>query len=175
MKIEYHSRLVPEFVVDPNRGRHWRLVAPFEFSVDGLNFIVPSDFWTDFASVPRFLWPVVSPYDLGVGPIPHDFGYFTGHANKEWWDLVLLACMERDKIAGWKAQAAYRAVSWFWGSVWRGYRRQNSKHVLTTNRLNQMEVLNWGLRHHAGGSSSPEKLSGEQAAWLGAVTVATGV
>ena len=174
MDIVYHSMLVPEFVVDPDKGRHWRLTRPFEFSVDGERFVVPQNFWTDFASVPRFLWPVISPYDLGVGPIPHDFGYFTGYANKAYWDLVLLACMEHDKIAGWKAQAAYRAVSWFGGSVWKGYRERNSKHVLARNRLNQMEVLNWGLRHHVGPSASPMKLSDDRAAWLGTVTVLTG-
>lgn len=173
MDIEYKSPLVPEFVSSLNLGRHWRLTKPFEFSVDGNQFAVPPDFWTDFASVPRMLWPLISPYDLGVGPIPHDFGYFTGYANKDYWDLVLLACMEKDRIAGWKRQSAYRAVQWFGGGVWNRYRKENKRMILSDGVPDQHVILNWGLRHHVRQDLEALKLDKKQSAWLGLVTIQT--
>lgn len=124
MQIEYHSKLRVDFSVNPNKGRRWQLIEPFSFSVDSQEFTVPVGFWTDFASVPRIIWPIISPYELGYGPIPHDFGYFTGIGNKDYWDLVLLSCMELDKIKEWRRNAAYRAVQWFAGGVWNKYRSQ---------------------------------------------------
>jgi hypothetical protein len=42
----------------------------------GLMLIVPRGFETDLASVPRWLWPILSPFgDLRYGGIIHDFGY----------------------------------------------------------------------------------------------------
>lgn len=124
MKIEYLSDLDARFHVKADRGRRWRLIAPFIFSVDGERFEVPVYFWTDFASIPRLIWPVISPYDLGDGPVPHDFGYFTGLKDKRFWDEVLRACMELDGIPSWKRRAAYRAVDLFGGRTWNNYRKQ---------------------------------------------------
>ena len=147
MKIEYLTPLRPEFVVNPYRGRRWRLVEPFEFLIDGKHFVAPMDFWTDFASVPRLLWPIISPYDLGVGPVPHDLGYFTGYRSKAFWDEVLWACMEKDGIPAWKRKAAYQAVSWCGWGAWNGYRRKAGTYVM--GRVwpgTKMEVVGWGER-----------------------------
>ena len=174
MNIEYKTPLVPEFISSPNRGRHWRLTKPFEFSVDGFPFVIPVDFWTDFASVPRPIWPIISPYDLGVGPIPHDFGYFTGYTNKTYWDLVFLACMEKDQIPNWKRQSAYKAIRWFGGSVWERYRKENHRMILSRGLVgNKREIVNWGLRHHVRPDSEYLKLNQSQADWLGMITVQT--
>jgi hypothetical protein len=149
MLIEYHSKLQPEFMINPSKGRRWRIdQPPFEFSVDGVRFVTPSGFWTDFASVPRIIWPVISPYDLGVGPVPHDLGYFTGYKNKAYWDSVFLACMEKDGIADWKTSAAYFAVSWLAGSVWDSYRKRSSQYFLVSEETaagTQMVVSNWAV------------------------------
>lgn len=144
MIIQYHSKLKTEFSTVPNGNRRCPLVEPFEFSVDSARFVVPAGFWTDFASVPRLLWPIISPYDLGIGPVPHDFGYFTGHANRAYWDMVLLACMEKDKIAGWKRSAAYRAVDLFAGSVWTRYRKENvNQQLFTIATTRKLEIIGW--------------------------------
>lgn len=147
MLIEYHSKLLTEFHVNSDKGRRWTLTAPFSFSVDGQEYIVPINFWTDFASVPRFVWPVISPYDLGVGPIPHDFGYFTGYKNKAYWDKVLLACAEKDRIAAWRRVSAFYAVDWFGGSTWDRYRKDNTSHQLIRVITSRKMVLpNWDYR-----------------------------
>lgn len=173
MQIEYHSQLIPEFVVYPNQKTYWRLVRPFEFSVDGERFSAPVDFRTDFASVPRLLWPILSPYDLGVGPIPHDLGYFAGFANKEYWDLVFLACMEKDNIPKWKREAAYRAVQWFGGSTWDRYRRANRRMEFCRGLDEWNKISNWGSRHYVRQDLESRDISSQQAAWLGNITVCT--
>ena len=117
-KVDYLSPLRPEFFVQPNGNDHWRLAEPFRFQVDGRSWEAPRGMWTDFASVPRFLWAVISPYELGCGPIAHDAGYRHKWESKEYWDKVFLACMERDGIPAWKREAAYYAVVWFGQSAW---------------------------------------------------------
>jgi len=129
MQVEYLSKLQPEFAVTPNGHDHWILVEPFQFSVDGVSFTVPTGFWTDFASVPRILWPIISPYDLGVGCIPHDFGYYCGPGTREFWDSVFLACMRKDGITAWKRFAAYQAVRRFGKPIWDSHRSQSLRSI----------------------------------------------
>ena len=126
MRVEYLTELDARFHVKADCGRRWRLIEPFIFTVDGERFEAPAYFWTDFASIPRFIWPIISPYELGKGPIPHDFGYFTGLKTKAFWDEVLRACMEFDRIPAWKRRSAYRAVDLFGGPTWNRYRKQGA-------------------------------------------------
>ena len=85
MIVEYKNFLDVRFS-KPDQQKQWQVLTPFVFVVDGVEYVVPEAFWTDFASVPRVVWNIISPYDLGYGPIPHDFGYFTGIKNQEFWD-----------------------------------------------------------------------------------------
>lgn len=146
MDVQYLSQLVSEFCYSPYRHKRWQLAQPFKFSVDGQVFVIPAGFWTDFASVPRVLWSLISPYDLGIGPVPHDFGYFIGYRDKSYWDLVFQACMEKDQVERWKRNAAYIAVDWFGWSAWKQYRKANTKHQLhRVGSTRQMEVISWSV------------------------------
>jgi hypothetical protein len=118
VRVEYLSPLRPEFHVGTNNRDRWSLAEPFQFKVDDKVYEVPAGFYTDFASVPRFVWPIISPYELGVGCIPHDFGYDSHEGEKSYWDTVFLACMIKDNIPSWKRQVAYYAVSWFGEIAW---------------------------------------------------------
>lgn len=117
-QVEYLSPLRPEFHVGVDRKDTWVLAEPFRFKVDDKTYEVHIGFSTDFASVPRFVWPIISPYELGVGCIPHDYGYATHDGDKDFWDSVFLICMEKDGIPLWKRQAAYYSVSWFGQHAW---------------------------------------------------------
>jgi len=47
---------------------------------DGTEIVIPKGFITDFASIPRVLWPIIEPDGpLCVGSILHDFGYQHGY------------------------------------------------------------------------------------------------
>lgn len=117
MKVDYLTPLRVQFYATAGRDQ-WQLTDPFKFKVDAVEYEIPSGFWTDFASVPQALWSVISPYDLGVGPIPHDAGYRLFKGDKAYWDDVFLSCMRRDRVSLWKRLAAYQAVSWFGSHAW---------------------------------------------------------
>jgi len=121
-EIKYLSPLRPDFLPVPIDKCHWRIVIPFRFSIDEKVFETSPDMLTDFASVPRMVWLVMNPYELGVGPVPHDMGYQTGAESKEFWDSVFEACMLNDFVPAWKRVAAYQAVSLFGGPSWNEYR-----------------------------------------------------
>ncbi len=56
----------------------------------GLQVVVPKGFVTDGASIPRLLWPLISPFGpLLEGAILHDFGYQHGY---------LLAAADDDQV-----------------------------------------------------------------------------
>lgn len=126
MRIEYKSELDLRFSTKTDKGQHWSLLRPFIFFVEEKKFEVPANFWTDFASIPRIIWPIISPYDIGKGPIPHDFGYFTGLETKEYWDQIIIDCMALESIATWKQKVVFRAVDILGGKVWNEYRAQGT-------------------------------------------------
>jgi hypothetical protein len=131
MRIEFLSELDVRYHTNPDSGRRWTLQAPLMVRVDGFEIAVPVGFWTDFASVPRFIWPIISPYDLGRAPVLHDFMYFIGyHRDKGYADEAFREGMIAEGVVVWKRVAAYLAVSWFAGRVWDRYRRENQTYRL---------------------------------------------
>ena len=61
--------------------RKWELTNNYVLSIPWLDIliIVPRGFTFDFASVPRFAWPILSPIGvLLLASVPHDFGYRYG-------------------------------------------------------------------------------------------------
>lgn len=84
--------------------------------------VVPSKFVCDLASVPRVVWWLISPSDLGeIGPLLHDWIY--RHAGKingceaytrEETDALFNEAMETDNVQPWKRKLAVAAVK-RWG------------------------------------------------------------
>jgi hypothetical protein len=111
--------------------------------IGSLQLVVPRGFWTDFASVPSMIWPIMNPYDLGRAPVLHDFLYFTGYdGDRKVCDNAFLAGMEVDNIAYWKRKAAYWAVRMFGGPVWGRYRAENKKYKLVMVER-AFRITNW--------------------------------
>jgi hypothetical protein len=135
MRIERLTELDCRFHTNGQGGtrRRWELIAPFRFVVHAPDYHrepraweIPPRFYTDFASIPRVVWPIVGPDELGFGPVPHDAGYYFGWEIKSYWDEVFLACMEADRIDPWKRVAAYEAVVRFGHKAWNDYRLQGT-------------------------------------------------
>ena len=101
--------------------------------------IVPADFEIDMASVPRIVWPLISPFDLGNAAIPHDWFYHHSgaipagshqiHTGTEWvdqlkpWsrqdaDKLFARQMRETGVSKWRRRAAYRAVRLFGRGSW---------------------------------------------------------
>jgi len=58
--------------------RHWEVVEDYYMHIPwlGITIFIPEGFDTDFASVPRVFWPILSPTGvLLMGSLPHDMGY----------------------------------------------------------------------------------------------------
>ena len=143
MRVEYFSDLLTRYIPEPGRRDRWELHEPFLFAVDGVDYVVPRGFYTDFASVPRIFHPIINPYELGCGPIPHDFGYFSGLGTQSYWDEVFDECMYMDNVPWWKRRVAYNAVRSFGWIVYRRYREQNKKYALHMACSGRYEIEGW--------------------------------
>jgi hypothetical protein len=114
---------------------------PIQFEFDGRlwRFWIPVGFVYDVASIPRILWPIVSPLELGFkAPAAHDFllmmegkvaveqwsthyqkwrpNHATRAFGREEIDKMFCVLMRAEEIPRWKRRSAYRAVR-FWGWI----------------------------------------------------------
>lgn len=106
-----HISKVPILAQDQKDPTQWILVRDFKFNRDSIELIIPKGFKTDFASVPRLFWNIISPTELGdIGPIKHDWTYRTGYGTRLEADNIFLDDMKADGIAYWKRYSAYWAV-----------------------------------------------------------------
>ena len=90
-------------------------------------YFIPRGFVTDFASVPRALWWLVSPTDYSVlrASLLHDYLYRTGHRiDRKRADRLFYRKLIEDGTPRWKARLMYWAVRLFARRVWEGYRRK---------------------------------------------------
>ncbi|MEX2473199.1 MAG: DUF1353 domain-containing protein [Gemmatimonadota bacterium] len=127
-------------LLEAARYTWWNPLGAPEPERDVLRLDVPESFTHDFASVPRVLWMLISPLDLGLASIFHDWLYRKGGqvTTLRWdradgrWDPVekpwsrrqtdeLFARMMREQgVPKWRRRAAYLAVRFAGGSSWRG-------------------------------------------------------
>ena len=96
----------------------WQLNQPLQFSlsVNGGAVIVsvPKGFVTDFASVPRILWPIFPP----AGPwceaaVVHDYLCCTGTCSRFLADAIFREAMYQLGVPIWRRVAMYYAVRVF--------------------------------------------------------------
>ena len=98
--------------------------------------VVPEGFDHDFASVPRLLWFLIAPVDLGIASIFHDWLYArAGRAETLRWaggawepvarpwtreaaDRLFARLMREQGVARWRRRAAFLAVRTFAGRFW---------------------------------------------------------
>lgn len=98
-----------------------RLIKPmaFCFRRDRLGiqwFTVPKDFTSDFASVPRFLWPVLPPHGrVARSAVLHDWLYCQPEFSRPYADLLFLEAMKADKVPWLQRWAMYLGVRIFGG------------------------------------------------------------
>ena len=134
---------VPYPRVEPLGGNRYRLFEAYAYvwTKDGASYrlVVPAGFTSDLASVPRLLWFVISPFDLGAAVVPHDWVYANaGRLPPSSWqawrggdwadDERVWTRREADRLFGrlmrevgvsrWKRRAAYLAVRLFGFLVW---------------------------------------------------------
>lgn len=84
--------------------------------IDGERYVVPKDFETDLASIPRLLWPILAPQYAGfVAPaILHDYLYNCGNfGSRQWADQVLYSALIAEGVTRYTAMKFYIGVRLF--------------------------------------------------------------
>lgn len=110
-----------EFIDNPEQyRRRFKLTNPFEYhfpAKDGSPDCVhvPTDYPTDFASVPRVFWPIFPPVArYGKAAVIHD--YLCDHPEirkRQDADLIFKRAMQDLGVAPWKIFFIYGAVSYW--------------------------------------------------------------
>lgn len=116
----------------------WILTSDCVYTTDdGWTITAKKDFVFDLASVPRFLWAIISSFDLSlIAPLYHDLLYRNGgllpdgqlspvknpphRFTRKEADRILYELMKKAQVIWWKREAAYRAVRTFSGFAWKG-------------------------------------------------------
>lgn len=108
----------PIVMQHPDNPENWILFQDYRYLDKGIQRCIPRGFVTDFASIPRLFWNIMSPTELGdVGPIKHDYVYRLGTGTRAQADKQFLHDMKLDGISWWKRSTAYSMVRAFgWGS-----------------------------------------------------------
>ena len=109
----------------------WEVTDDFCYVGHGVEVFIKAGFRTDLASIPRFLWRFIAPFELSISaPLVHDDIYrnggiaYTSHGTRwkftrEQADNLFLQIMTEEGVAWWKRNAAYRAVRLFAGGHWK--------------------------------------------------------
>lgn len=80
---------------------------------------VPAGFNTNFASVPRIFWTILSPIDeYAKASVVHDWLYFCGSHTKTEADNIFKEAMEVLNTPKWKIACMYWAVRLFGFFAW---------------------------------------------------------
>jgi len=114
----------------------FKLVEPFEYHIGEYPSIihshiikVPIGYITDFASIPRIFWPIVSPIDeYAKASIIHDWMYVRGYFSRKVTDKIFLEAMEVLNVPEWKKKLVYNSVKYFSGHAWNKNRKKYGTH-----------------------------------------------
>lgn len=111
VKVEVHP--------EDERGNVFKLLEPLQYG----ELIVPAEFESDGASVPRFFWRLVFPpgdAQAMFAAILHDYIY--REKPKDWSrydaDRLFFELLKVDGVPKWRAKLAYWGVRLFGRSSW---------------------------------------------------------
>ncbi len=112
------------------RTRCWTLVSPFDITLEGHHVCIPPGFQFDLASVPRFLWWFMAPFELSIAaPLTHDWLYQHGGCvtdtsgapfcvSRRAADRVFRCVMQDQQVETWRIVLAWCAVRAFGWTAW---------------------------------------------------------
>lgn len=114
---DFHFRKYPS----ADGGDDWYVTLE-DCQIPLLGFMVPANYVTDFASVPRLLWSIFSPYGRAANPsILHDWMYTNKPLSAYYGDKVARYIADNlfyENLIGagvkkWQAKCMYLGVRWF--------------------------------------------------------------
>ena len=115
----------PRPIVQPFAdGRQWVLEHDLDYRLLDSEHVVhvPRGFVTDFASVPRIAWPIMSPTGpLGRAGVVHDFLYWDqGCKSREVADKIMLLAMIESDVGPLQQTLVYGTLRSAGSSAWDG-------------------------------------------------------
>lgn len=111
-----HTEFLTSVCIKPYHGYHYLTCQKIRFVVNNSEYEIPENFETDLASIPRIVWPIISPaHSSLIRPaIVHDWFYrktcdFTRYET----DLIFYHMLKNDGVSTIRASIMYYAVRWF--------------------------------------------------------------
>lgn len=104
-----------------SKHRNWILVEDLVYRGNKDKFVIHGGFVTDFASVPRIFWSLISPWGRQLkAAIVHDYLYTTGVVSRKDADGLFYRMMKELGVGWMKRQAIYRSVRIFGSKYYKG-------------------------------------------------------
>jgi hypothetical protein len=123
-----------ELILKPSHcGHKFEIASPFIIYINGITLTIPDGFWTDLASIPRFLHSILSPLEEHIrASVLHDYLYYKQELNFEpitraFADKCFLDGMKTcgtDKIKRYTMYYAVRSFGWM---PWNKYKNDRIK------------------------------------------------
>jgi len=107
----------------------WRVAEDVRVQIGCGAFTIPAGFHTDFASVPRFLQPLLCEHAIRSLPsVAHDWLYFNGEPKRIADAVFFELLAEMKDVPAWQRWIMFKAVEWFGDSAYAAHRRKGHPH-----------------------------------------------
>ncbi len=98
----------------------WRLEYSVIYSGRTDEWIIPSGFVHDWASIPRWLWPIAGPVsNYGASAVMHDWMYRTQPVSRKDADGLFRRTLKEAGVGWFRRRSMYLAVRVFGGGAWK--------------------------------------------------------
>ena len=118
------SSFTSPLIVKHINGKDWEVMQEFTYKVfnSTVMITVPVGYITDFASIPKIVWPIIGhPAGRhGKAAVIHDYLYSTRRFSRKRSDRIFLEAMKVLKIGTIKRKMMYYAVRLFGRPAWKG-------------------------------------------------------
>lgn len=107
--------------IKPFKDYRYLTCCDIHFYIEDTEFVIPNGFETDLASIPRIVWPIMSPaYSKFIRPaIVHDWFYRKScDFDRKQTDIIFYHMLVNEGVSPYKANAMYLAVRLFGGKFY---------------------------------------------------------
>ena len=120
-----HTEFSSNCCIKPYYDYHYLTCKQIKFTINDREFIIPANFETDLASIPKIAWPIMAPAHSSLirAAIVHDWFYRkTCDFTRQETDLIFYHILRNDGVSVVRASIMYYAVRWF---GWNYYQEDN--------------------------------------------------
>lgn len=140
-----HTELLTPTCIKPLIGYRYETCCKIRFSINHQEFEIPKGFQTDLASIPRIVWPIMSPAHSSLIPaaIVHDWFYRkTCEFTRLQTDLIFYHMLRNDGVSTARASLMYYSVRTFgWNYYNEDYCDEETKGLDQETRELQAQAL----------------------------------